>query len=323
LIETLRSLSKTLDVVVVMGKPNISYMLGVYLEGDSMIVYRGSTDECRLLIPENMKNAVARAIPENCKMLAYSYSSLPSQGYILGRSFSEVAIGVIKALAKQGETIGIPLAYVDAATYLALARFWSIRDISKDLRIARSKKRPGEIDTIIRIHNLVKDAIAQCRNTGTARDIAKCLLLRLAESLDIVSVEPLGATRGMPSFRLRARYGIFVISYRWSIAVDPLLENTVTNTDSGLGKAMESLRSRSCIDLVKLVKTQLQRLGVKASIDICGVDTEECGYPSTAECLYEGAVLQNGMVLRLEATVNESIYIPKLVVVKDNNVEVY
>lgn len=321
MIEQLKNLSKVVDVVGTFGSPNVRYLLKSSIEEDAMILYRGSTNECKVLVPFNAKKIVEHIVPKNCVIVYYSYDTINSYGYVLCRNFRDIALSVIKSFAKQGEDIGVPLLYIDAALYSILLKYWRIKDISKDIRIIKSKKNDEELNTLINIHNSVKYSLNYCKNE--APDLLNCLSSCLHSKHYGVYLEALSKSDNLITLRVLIKKDILIVSYRWSLPLSKEAEDIITNINNTIEGISKNFYPRKCGDLIKNIGIQLHNQGIKASINICGIGTEECEYPTTYECLYEDAVLSDGMSLKIEVAVNENMYIPKILVIKGKKIEVY
>lgn len=322
MIEYLKSLSQVVDVVAIFGAPNIHYLLKSKIDGNAMILYRGSTNECKILIPLNVKKFVEGVVPRNCIVVGYSYDAINMHGYVLGRSFQDIALGVIKSLAKKDEDIGVPLLYIDASSYSTLLRYWRVKDISRDIRIIRSKKSSDELNALIEVHKLVKHSLDYCKNE--TQNLLNCIFDELHPKLCGIYLETLVKLDNLVTLRLAVRKGIFIVNYRWSLPLSKEAEDLVTHIDNTLENTLKKHHSRKCADLIKNIKAQLQQQNIKAFfVNICGIGTEECEYPSICECLYEDTVLHDGMTINIEVVVNENMYIPKFLVIRDKKIEVY
>ncbi|MEM2296807.1 MAG: hypothetical protein QW775_01960 [Ignisphaera sp.] len=321
MIEQLKTLSEVVDVVATFGAPNVRYLLKSSIEEDSMILYRGSTNECKVLVPFNAKKIVEHIVPKNCVIVYYSYDTINSYGYVLGRNFRDIALSVIKSFTKQGEDIGIPLLYIDASLYSILVKYWRIKDITKDIRIIRSKKNDEDLNTLINIHNSVKQLLNYCMSE--VHNLLNCLSSQLYPKRYGIYLETLSKLDNLITLRLLIKKDILIVSYRWSLPLSKEAEDIITRINNTIESKSRNFYSRKCADLIKNIRIQLHNQGIKVSVNICGIGTEECEYPTTYECIYEDAVLNDGMSLKIEVVVNENMYIPKIFVIKGKKIEVY
>lgn len=318
--DVLKELAKSIDTVVVVGIPNLKFFLKIGL-GGMAIVYRGSTDECKIVLPFKEFKIIEKLLPRKCEIVMYSYDAYQLHGYVIARNFNEVLQGVLKTITKIGEEIGVPLYYMDSTMYLTLSKFWKLRDISKDIRILRSKKNTDIIKDLIEIHNAIKEFVERCKDEGI--EVVKCLLANAIDVFDDIGFNLMTKSKDLITLKLTFNKTPYTLDYTWSIALSKQIVDIIQSVDQLLSKNFGNYYSKLCSDLVKAIKMQLQHKSLKAWIDICGVGTEPCEYPSLSECLYESIVIDDGMVLKIETIVNESIYVPKLFVVKNKNIEVY
>ncbi|MEM3980346.1 MAG: hypothetical protein QXF79_03715, partial [Ignisphaera sp.] len=244
MIEYLRSLSQIVDVVAIFGEPNINYLLKSNIEGNAMILYKGSTNECKILIPLSAKEFVKGVIPKDCIVVSYSYDTINAHGYVLGRSFQDVALGVIKSLAEKNEYVGVPLLYINASLYSTLLRYWKVKDISKDIRIVRSKKSNDELSTLIDVHNLIKHSLDQCKNE--TQNLLNCIFGKLHPKLCGIYLETLVKLENLVTLRLAVRKGVFIANYRWSLPLSRETEDAVTRVNNILENTIKKIHPRKC-----------------------------------------------------------------------------
>lgn len=320
MLDILKNLVKIVDTVVVVGEPNTRFLLRIGL-GEAAVVYRGSTEDCKVVAPLRDSKKVEKILPSSCTPIWYSYDVQQVHGYVIARSMTDVLIGVLKSVVKQGEDIGIPLIYTDPLTFLALSRYWKVRDLSNDLRILRSKKNEEVVKDLVNMHTFVKDVVTRCR--ADAQDVVSCLMKNFEQFFDRIEFRFLTKTSDVIALQLTVDKQPYILSYRWSIPLGKQAEEMILRVDEVLEKAVQNYSPRFCLDLVKHIKNQVQRQGLKVSIDLCGVGTELCEYPLLNECLYEDVVVEDGMVMKIETVVNEAIYVPKILFIRNKKVEVH
>lgn len=325
----LKELTKTIDTVIVLGAQNIRYILKTDLEGDAVIAYRdrNGINECRILLPVDLGKRVEHGIPKECIVVRYSYDIVSDDGYVIGRTFRDIAIGFLKSFIKPGEEIGIPFAYTDAAIFTALSRFWRLRDISRELRVFRAKKTLEDLNTINEIHIHVRKVLDKIVDVDRDVDgylVANECFKELIRSADGVYVEPFYVSKDMISIRLSVKKGMFRIGYRWSIPLEKAVKNRVANISNVIEKVVRSISFKPrCLELVRTIRSYLRDLGLtKVKVEVCGIGTEECEYPSTSDCLYDDVDLVDGMAIKTEVILDNLIYLPKLLIIKDGRIEV-
>lgn len=321
MLNILKDLTKAVDVVIVVGPPNIRSLLGVDVEDDAAIIYRGSTNECKIIASVSAKKYVEQVAPRECTIIAYSYDAHPIHGYALGKDFRNIVLGTLKSIARYSEYIGVPITYVDALMYSTLSKLWKIVDISRSVRVIRAKKKCDELDMFINVHGMIKKVLDECRKLG--QHILDDCFMKLLAMFDGVYIEPLATTRNTYSLHLKAKKGIYRFSYRLAIPLDKDAENLISNINSNLEKVLKSYYTKQCVNLIKTIKTHVQYHATRVSLEVCGIGTEYCEYPTTSECLYEEVYFTNGMAIKIEVGANEIVFIPKLIVIKDSKVEVY
>lgn len=322
MLNTLKDLANVVDVVVVVGAPNIRYFLGVDVEDNAVIIYRGSTSECKVVVPVNTRKHVEQVASRVCTVIAYSYDVYPDHGYVLGRDFYTIVLSTLKTVAMRDEGIGVPIAYADALLYSALSRFWKITDISRNIRITRAKKKHDELNMFIDVHNMIKRTTDNQHKKG--QQVVEEYLKRLSTNFDGIYIEPLISTENYYSLRLGIKRGIYRFSYRLTIPLSEDSKNLISNMSNGLENVLKDRYINPCASLVKSIKTQMRYGTTKVShVEICGIGTEHCEYPTTSECLYEDTYLTDGMAVKIEVAIDGTVFIPKLVVIRNGKAEVY
>jgi hypothetical protein len=320
MLELLRELTKSVDTIVILGSPNLRFFFKLGLD-EGAVIYRGSTDECRIVIPIRVSKDFEKFLPSRCEVVKYSYDSYPLHSYVITKSFSNTLIGVLKSFAKPGEELGVPLNYVDTPTYLALSKFWRLRDLSKDIRVLRYRKEDTMVRELIELYNIIKKIVEMCRSEGL--EVERCILVKALDIFNYVGLGLLNRSSDFVTFRITLDKPPYILNYRWTIALSKKVEDVVKNIGDHVEKVSKNYYSKPCLDLVRNLKSQLQRQGYRVWVDICGVGTEFCEYPSLSECLYENVVIDSGAVVQLEVVVDETIYVPKLIVVRNRDIEVY
>lgn len=324
MLDILQTLAKSTDVVIILGAPNIRYTLRIDLDSDAVVAYRGTTNECRILVPIDAKEYVRQYIPSKCILIAYSYSVVPTQDYVIGRSFGEIVLGFLKSFVKPYEEVGVPFAYITAPLFLVLSKYWKPKDITRELRIIRSRKTSEDLDTIIKMHTTVKKTVNEICVDGYQVAIDKCFK-ELTNVVSGIYIELMHISKGFASLYMRFKKGILRFSYRWSVPLEKNVEKLVNSVNNAVERSAKDIMIGSrCLDVVRLVRSYSQAYGIEGiEIDVCGIGTEECEYPSIPECIYEDTIMENNMVMKIEMAISKAVYIPKLFVIKDNMVEVY
>lgn len=323
LIEVLRALAGEGNVAI-LGRPNIRYLVRHSIEGDSAVVYRSDTDECKVLVPLRELGLISSAVSKECALVGYSYNILSAHSYVLGRSFKDILIGFVKSFIRQGEELSIPFMYTDGQTLTTLSKYWALKDITRDIRVVRSKKSYSELEDLVSLQNTVKNSIK-----GVGHIDLQSLLLEVLRSLTAkvsgIYIRTLQVSENFVTLYIQVEKGIYSIGYRWSIPLSSEAERVVSTVDNVLERLPKDMGyGYRCADLVKLVKSGLAMLNPKViSVDVCGLGVEECEYPSTAECLYDNVALEDGMVLKIEVELDRGIYIPKVFVFREGKIEVY
>lgn len=320
--EILNILARDIDNIIILGEPNIRFILRLDIDNNIVIGYKSGTRECKILVPINAKEYLEKHIPKECTIVAYSYTISPDYDYIIGKTFSDILIGFLKSFVKPSEKIGIPIRYSDTYTVLALSKYWNIKDLSKELRLLRSRKNNRDITLLRELHSMVKGIITEVSKEDINTIAEKCFE-RLINIVNGVYIEILHTLKSFISMYLYIKKDIYRISYKWSIPLNKEANDLVHNVDNGINKVAKDIGIKPyCRNLVKTIKSYIS-FSEPLDIEICGIGTEECEYPSISECVYNDIILENGMALKVEISLGKKIFLPKLLIFKDDLVEVY
>lgn len=324
--ELLKLLAVDIDSVVIVGAPNIRFVTRIDLDKDNVVIaYRKDIDECKILLPLNVREKLNKLISKECGIVYYSYDVIEKEGYVIGRSFDEILIGFLKSFIKPRTMLGIPFKYIDLLLASLLHKYWNLKDITKQIASIKMIKNHEDLTTITTIFKLFSDILKKLRETKNSDLIAE-YVKHVIKIVDAVYVEPLVISSDVISLHTYLKKNIHRFSFNTSIPLNEDVEKMVNDVDNSIRKIIEIIHiGTKCSDFYRAMKINLEKFSkLSLDIDICGVGTEVCEYPSLSNFLYDDTcVLQNGMAIKIEIKLKRTIYVAKFIAIRENKIEVF
>jgi len=280
---------------------DIEYLTEIpHLNGYSLLV-NVDTKECYVLQP------LRSNILLNCsRSIRYSYLPIASDTtYIISENYESALLSFIKGFVEPGTTIALRLSSITAPLYIALTQLWKIVDISRELNMFRAYK-PRHLwqmteNAALKAFDIVKKAeacrdhecivstIVRAATWETELDYSSCYMRREHDLtiLRIVTVEK-GLMRGAACTTISFGNSSMALYKR-------KLEMALISAAKGLSLDMP------CVALIERLEKILNAYGVQnAYVEICGLGTAFCEYPTTSDAMSEDCLLKSGLTLYVE-----------------------
>ena len=284
------------------------------------------TEECYALQP------LRSSISLDCsKSVRYSYLPVASNTtYIISENFESALLSFIKGFVEPGATIALRLNNINASLYTALTQLWKLVDISKELNMFRAYKPIHLLqlteNAALKAFNIVKRAEMckdlECVMMAFVRaaiqeaelDYSSCYMRREDDLiiLRIVTVER-GLMRGAACTTISFENSS-IAQYKHR------LEMALTSAVKGLVLDMP------CASLIERLEKVLDTYGIRDTyIEICGLGTAFCEYPTTSDIMSEDCLLKSGLTLYVEIggfVERKRVVIGRTLIVKEEGITV-
>ncbi|MEM4553277.1 MAG: hypothetical protein QXI86_03480 [Ignisphaera sp.] len=320
-IELLKSLANATnsDSIMIIGTPNVCFIARVDIDRDNIVIaYKRTTDECKMLVPIDAKEKLPISLQGKCSIVYYSFDLREREGYVIGRNFEEILIGFLKSFIEPNTEIGVPFRYIDSALAQILHKYWKIKDITKSLISIRAKKSYEDLENIAEIFRFILKILRELRELQN-HNIIEEYFKHVAKIVNAIYIEPLAISKDFVSIYTYIKKGIYRLSFKVSIPLSEDVKRIIEITDDILEKLLKNVITGSkCSDVYRNIVSRLDMYsGKNVYIDVCGVGTEVCEYPSLSDFLYGDCTLDSGMALVINVVLRKLIYLPKLIIVKE------
>ncbi len=270
------------------------------LEGFAMLVDL-DTEECYLLQPLENAETIDCA-----KIMKYSLRPVDtSMTYIAVEDFRNALLSFVKGFVEPGSTVALRYDKTPTSIYVALSQLWKVIDVSRELNKFRARKPEHALNSIERA---ALQALEVTQRIDLCRDL-DCVATVIA------SVIARGITLDLSSCYIRsdgskALLRIVVAEhklFRGAASTTVLFENKHTSTirtklENTLIQVVNTVTSGTpCISLVERLENAIRAQGFSnPHIEICGLGTSFCEYPTLNDVMTEDCVLDSGSALYIE-----------------------
>jgi len=305
---------------------DIEYLTEIpYLNGYSLLV-NVDTKECYVLQP------LRSNISLNCsRSIRYSYLPIASDvTYIISENYENALLSFVKGFVEPGAAIALRLSSITAPLYIALTQLWKIVDISRELNMFRAYK-PRHLwqmveSAALKAFDIVKKAemcgdpecvvstVVQAATWKTELDYSSCCVRKEHDLtiLRIVTIEK-GLMRGA---------ACTTISFEDSSMTQYKRKLEMALTSAAKGLPLDA----PCVTLIERLEKILNAYGVRdAYVEICGLGTAFCEYPTTSDAMSESCLLKSGLTLYVEIEgfiERKRIVIGRTLIVKERGITV-
>ena len=259
------------------------------------------TEECYVLQP--LRSSV---LLDCSKSIRYSYLPVSSDTtYMISENFASALLSFVKGFVEPGATIALRLDNISAPLYMDLTQLWKLVDISRDLNMFRAYKpihlRQLAEKAALKAFDIIK-RIETCKDLECAvatfarstlheaeLDYPSCYMRREGDLiiLRIVTVEK-GLIRGAASTTISFENGsIAQYKHRLEMALASAVKGLMLDTP--------------CVSLIERLEKVLSTYRVQDThVEICGLGTAFCEYPTLSDVVSEDCLLKSGLTLYVE-----------------------
>ncbi len=285
-------LTDSSDIEYLVEKPS--------LEGFAMLIDL-ETEECYLLQPLRSPETIDCA-----KIVKYSLRPEDTSAtYIAVENFKNALLSFVKGFVEPKSTIALRYDRTPTSIYATLSQLWKVIDVSRELNRFRARKPEHVLSSI---ESAALRAIEVIRRIDACRDL-DCVATVIA------SVIASGIMLDLPSCYIRSDEN--KTSLRIVVAERQLFRGAASTTilfgnhhadairaklESTLIQVMNTVTPGTpCISLVERLENAVRALGFSnPRVEICGLGTSFCEYPTLSDMLAEDCVLDSGLALYIE-----------------------
>ena len=277
------------DIEYLVGKPG--------LERSAMLINL-NTEECYFLQPLENAETV-----DCTKIVKYSLRPLEaSVTYLAVEDYKSALLSFVKGFVEPGSTIALRYDRTPTTIYATLSQLWKVIDVSRELNKFRARKPEHALNSIekaaLRAFEVVQRihlcSDPDCVATAMANVIARETTLDLP-SCYIYSDENRATLRIVVAehqlYRGAASTTVFFKKQHAS-ALRAKIENILVQIVNTVTPGT------SCVSLVERLENTMRTHGFSnPHIEICGLGTSFCEYPTLDDVLSEDCVLDSGTAL--------------------------
>ncbi len=270
------------------------------LKGFAMLVDL-DTEKCYLLQP--LENTVTIGC---AKIVRYSLRPVDTSiTYVVAEDFRSALLSFVKGFVEPGSTIALRYDKTPASIYALLSQLWKVIDVSRELNKFRTRKPEQTLSSIERAALQALEIVQRvdlCKDVNCVADVIASAITR-GVTLDLSS-SYIYSNGSRALLRIVVtEHGLFRGAASTTILFEDQRTHTIrTKLENALTQIINTVTSGTpCISLVEKLENAVRAQGfTNPHIEICGLGTSFCEYPTLSDVLSEDCVLDSGLALYVE-----------------------